>query len=290
MHRADPSRILRFDDGYYVYYVRYEFADRPWSEIHRRAYQTDWLTQIWLAKSLDGVVWREVGDVFPPEPGSWCSRGRHAPHVLAHDGQYYLLFVAYGETSEWERHIGVAVSDAPTGPFRLTAQEPVLSPTGRRGEFDSMVVEDPCVIRRDGRYWLYYKGRDLRDIDNIDHGIGSRIGVAFADHPAGPYERYEANPVARSHTTCVWPHREGVAMITDEPPIDPDQFRVLYSADGLVFGEVSKVGQYITDAGVYSEAQPDGFGMGVEWGLGLQVHPPGRQFLVRFSCDLKVRD
>ncbi len=286
VRRHDPSNILLIGGRYHVYYTRHELPDMPYGEMWRRAFLEPWVSQIWLATSEDGFTWEEQGDVFPPQEGAWCTLGRHAPHMVPHQGRYYLYFTAHGGgAEELERHIGVAVAEQPSGPFKLTPGPALLSPTRKPGDFDGWLIDDPCVIRRDGRFWLYYKGRPL---DSTSAWEDSRVGVAFADHPGGPYRRCSLGPLADAHTGCVWPHREGVAMLADNPP--PERFRLRYAADGLHFEEAGPVGQNIRDNGVYCpQALEDvDYGHGISWGLGLQRDEKERQYLVRFDCDLEV--
>lgn len=48
--------------------------------------------------------------------------------------------------------------------------------------------EGPAVVRRDGRYYLYYSA-------NYFAGKEYSVGVAVADHPLGPYAKQENNPI-----------------------------------------------------------------------------------------------
>lgn len=283
--RHDPSNILFIDGRYHVYYTRYELPNMPYGEMWRAAFLREWVSQIWLATSADGITWEEQGDVFPPQAGIWCSMGRHAPHMIPHEGRYYLLFTARGRSDEMERHIGVATADRPEGPFTVAPGPPLLSPTRRVGDFDGWLIDDPCVIRRETRFWLYYKGRPL---DSTSAWEDSRVGAAFADQPDGPYRRPELGALADAHTGCVWPHRGGVAMIADNPP--PERFCLRYAPDGLSFAEAGPVGQNIRDCGVYCPEALEGatYGSGVTWGLALQRDENGRQYLVRFDCDLSA--
>ncbi|MFW5803534.1 MAG: family 43 glycosylhydrolase [Verrucomicrobiota bacterium] len=283
--RHDPSNIVLIDGVYHVYYTRYELETMPYREMRLRAMLEPWFTEIWLATSDDGIHWQEQGSVFPPCEGAWCSRGRHAPHIVPGDGCYYLFFTAMGGEDDMCRHLGLAVADAPEGPFRLMDGPPLLSPTRRSGDFDGWLLDDSCVIRRNNQYWLYYKGRPL---DSTNGWTSSRIGVAFADHPEGPYRRSGKGALADAHTACVWPHREGVALLADNPP--PDNFCVRYASDGLHFKQGGMIDQNIRDNGVFCpEALEDtAYGQGVSWGLALQRDEQKRQYLVRFDCNLNV--
>jgi hypothetical protein len=112
--------------------------------------------------------------------------------VAAHtDGKYYMLFSRWPrETGHdgWVTHseIACAVSDYPTGPFCFV--ETVLP---RRGNtWDADVTHNPTVIKHECKYYLYYTGNYGNGTywDNRNH---QRIGVAVAEHPAGPWQRFD---------------------------------------------------------------------------------------------------
>lgn len=53
---------------------------------------------------------------------------------------------------------------------------------------DWPVTEGPTVIKRDGKYWMFYSANDFRNIDYA-------IGLAISDHPLGPWKKVESNPL-----------------------------------------------------------------------------------------------
>ena len=66
------------------------------------------------------------------------------------------------------------------------AGNPILEATP--GEWDSINVVNPCVVYKDGKYWLFYQG---------DTGVPNTeaIGVAYATSPEGPYTKSASNPI-----------------------------------------------------------------------------------------------
>ena len=54
------------------------------------------------------------------------------------------------------------------------------------------IAEGPFVIKHKGKYYLTYSCNDYRSQDYA-------VGFAVADHPTGPYKRYEGNPVLHRH-------------------------------------------------------------------------------------------
>jgi hypothetical protein len=178
------------------------------------------------------------------------------------------------------RHIGLAIADSPNGPWKRLP-EPILSP-GKEGEWDSYLVDDAHVIVRKGRFWLYYKGGDIRVTADT-----TQWGLAIGDSPAGPFVRVKNNPLIGGHTVCIWPHREGVAALIDNA--GPEKYTVQWSADGVHFKRAAKLKHVHTGCGPYD---PDAFtntkqGRGITWGVA-QDRQEGKMCIVRFDVDLEV--
>ena len=124
------------------------------------------------------------------------------------------------------------------------------------------------------------------------------IGLAVAERPTGPFQRWNGNPLLCGHTGCVWPHREGVALIADEKP--PNR-AVYYSPDGYRFEKAADIDVRISDPGVFSADAFDdsGYGKGAGWGLS-QLYDDNKRFtnqlgrrqsssyVVRWDCDMRV--
>jgi hypothetical protein len=92
---------------------------------------------------FEGVIYRKTQDPRNPD-------GAHAlwaPDVCrGNDGKYYLYFPAKDHDGVF--HIGVAVSDCPTGPFR--AEENYME--------NSMSIDPAILADDDGRYYMYNGG------------------------------------------------------------------------------------------------------------------------------------
>jgi predicted GH43/DUF377 family glycosyl hydrolase len=118
-----------------------------------------------------------------------------------HDGKYHLFY------SRWPRKFGMnawvthseiahAVSDSPFGPFEF--KQIALSFRGKE-YWDGMVTHNPTIHYFNDKYHLYYMGNtgDGKLIDNglnWTHRNNQRIGVAIADDPNGPWQRFN-NPL-----------------------------------------------------------------------------------------------
>ena len=108
------------------------------------------------------------------------------------DGVCHLLFSCWPKSrgfQAWVTHseIGHATADHPLGPYRF--RDIVVAGRGGGG-WDADVIHNPNMIRHEGRYYLYYNGNKGSG-DWWEHRNNQRVGVAVADHPAGPWERFD---------------------------------------------------------------------------------------------------
>lgn len=255
--RRDPSDVIKVGDLYYVWYSK-----GPDS--------TGYTATVWYATSEDGVDWTEKGQaVAKGKAGSWEAGGVFTPNILVAEGKYWLFYT--GVSQEYTRpfnpdsKIGMAVSDSPDGPWERIGSGPVLVNSDDSSDFDSHLVDDACLIVRDGKYWLYYKGRQLGKSP-----AQTKMGVAIADRPQGPYVKHEANPVIQgNHEVVVWPQGEGVAAMIGTTGPKEITNSVLYSEDGIHFSKLHDVVEGPWAAGAY---RPEAFtesGKGdlPEWGV-----------------------
>ncbi len=116
----------------------------------------------------------------------WCGTMTHHE-----DGLYYLLF------SRWPKReghhawvicseVGYAVSKSPLGPFEY--KDIVLRGSGENN-WDADCVHNPTIIKFENKYYLYYMGNGGNG-EYWNHRNNQRVGVAVADHPAGPWKRF----------------------------------------------------------------------------------------------------
>ncbi|TWU54690.1 Glycosyl hydrolases family 43 [Rubripirellula tenax] len=113
------------------------------------------------------------------------------------DGKCHLLYSRWPRElghNAWVTHseIAHAVSDHPLGPYRHVD---VALPARGAQFWDGMCTHNPTVHAFDGKYYLYYMGNfgdgNATQKLNPIHRNHQRIGVAVADHPAGPWRRFD---------------------------------------------------------------------------------------------------
>jgi len=278
--RRDPSPVIRIGDLYYAWYSRTETSPDGYS------------ATLWWATSPDGHAWYERGEAVGRGPaGAFDEHAVFTPTILAAGGRYYLFYTAVpepftndnGGPAGTRTAIGLAVADQPAGPWTRQGTDPVLRPSDDPGAFDSHRVDDTCLIARRGQFWMYYKGRQMQRTPGQ-----TRMGLALADVPEGPYVKHEGNPVLDSgHEVCVWPHGCGVGCLV--APTGPQGSTLQYSEDGLHFAPCAAVDPPRAPGPFRADAFVDGAGPGITWGL-CQDTATSRPYLRRFDADLRPEE
>jgi hypothetical protein len=133
----------------------------------------------------------------PRGSGYWDATTCHNPLIKRVGDKYYLFYMGNSNGKTNTKRIGLAVADSLYGPW--TRKDTPLLEAGSIGEWDDHCTTNPAFVKNiDGRYYLYYKGWNTHDYENYtDPAIrGNRkYGLAIADFPEGPYQRYQGNPV-----------------------------------------------------------------------------------------------
>lgn len=242
--RRDPSDVIKVDDVYYVWYSK-------------GAISPGYDATVWYATSHDGHNWTEMGMALAKGvPGSWEGGSVFTPNILVADGKYWLFYTgvsrAYKKPYNPDSKIGIAVSDSPNGPWERLPDNPVLKNSDDPEDFDSHLVDDACLIVRDGTYWLYYKGRQLGKSP-----AQTQMGLAIAETPEGPYVKHEANPVIPgNHEVLVWPQGKGVAAIIGTTGPKNITNTIQYADDGILFSKTYDVEDGPRAGGAY---RPEAF-------------------------------
>lgn len=141
---ADPN-IAVFGDHYYIYATTDGFPGWGGNVFY-----------VW--KSPDLVSWTRSAEPFLTLNGTsgnvpWATGNAWAPTIIEKDSKYYFYFS--GNNPEYDRKtIGVAVADAPEGPFTAQAKAMILNEgnvtTGQA--IDPAVFEDPTT----GKYYIFW--------------------------------------------------------------------------------------------------------------------------------------
>jgi predicted GH43/DUF377 family glycosyl hydrolase len=263
--RRDPSDIIKVDDLYYVWYSKGKISP-------------GYDATVWYATSLNGKEWTEQGMALAKgEPGSWEGESVFTPNILVAEGRYWLFYTGVSRKFQQpynpDSKIGIAVSDSPDGPWERLPTNPALTNSDNPEDFDSHLIDDACLIVKDGKYWFYYKGRQLGKSPGQ-----TKMGVAIAEHPQGPYVKHEGNPVIPgNHEVLVWPQGKGVAAMIGTTGPHYITNTIQYAEDGIHFTKTHDVKNSPVAGGVY---RPEAFtqsgkGEMPEWGV--KIGRPNRK-------------
>ncbi len=273
--RRDPSDIIKVGDLYYVWYSK-------------GAQTSGYDATVWYATSPDGHAWTERGEaVQRGAEGSWDEQSVFTPNILVAEGRYWLFYTAVPKPfinrgpEITKTAIGIAVADSADGPWEKLPENPILTVSQDPSEFDSLRVDDACLIVREGQYWLYYKGRQWERSP-----AQTKMGLAIAEKPRGPYRKYANNPVIPgNHEVLVWPQSKGVAALIGTTGPKELTRTIQYAEDGVHFSKTHDVRKVPTAAGAY---RPEAFtqsgqGERIQWGVHIGTARGALPFLERFD-------
>jgi hypothetical protein len=127
-----------------------------------------------------------------PDYYIWCGT-----MVRGDDGKCHLFYSRWPHKlgfKAWVTHSEVAhaVGDTPLGPF---THKDVALPARGTNFWDGSCTHNPTVIRHRDKFYLYYMGNYgdgvVLEPLNWIHRNNQRIGVAVADSPDGPWQRFD---------------------------------------------------------------------------------------------------
>jgi len=167
-----------------------------------------------------------------PEYNIWCGS-----EIKGDDGKYHLFYSRWPRKlghQAWASHseIAHAVSDSPFGPW---THHDVALPARGTNYWDGSCTHNPTILRIGKKYYLYYMGNYGNGVVtgslNWTHRNHQRIGVAVADSPFGPWQRFD-KPVLDTSSDTNAPD----ALVVTNPSITerPDGgVLMIYKAVGL---------------------------------------------------------
>ena len=195
MYSADPSARV-FGDTLWVYPSHDKDDARSFSMEDYHVYST-----------TDMKTWKDHGVIFNPiKQTTWAKSAAWAPDCVYRNGKYYLYYPTD------KRHIGVAVSDKPYGPFHDPLGRPLLS-IDSPGVICDRDFIDPCVfIDDDGQAYLFVGqntvccvklNEDMISYDGKVHiiegvkdffeavWVHKRNGIYYLSYSDGPFHGHE---------------------------------------------------------------------------------------------------
>lgn len=202
------------------------FGSRVW------VYPTTHSDRFYAFSSANLTHWRRHGPVLRFDEVEWLEEDdpdghfAWAPAALERGGRYYFYY-SVGPQHETPSRIGVAVGDAPQGPFEDIG-EPLLVDGNGFEAIDPMVFADPAS----GRHYLYAGGSDgatLRVFEMDEDLVSFRREVPVETPPrftegAFMHERDGVYYLSYSHGR--WRHSDySVHYATADSPTGPWEYR-----------------------------------------------------------------
>jgi len=136
---ADPN-IAVFGDTFYLYPTTDGFDG--WSG-----------TQFHAFSSKDLVHWTDHGVILDLGPDvTWADNSAWAPTIAERNGKYYFYFSGGMATGDTGKHLGVAVSDSPAGPFTDALGAPLVA----AGTYGGQMIDSAVFTDDDGQSYLYW--------------------------------------------------------------------------------------------------------------------------------------
>ncbi len=285
--RRDPSDVIKLGGKYYVFYSKVT-NDKP-------IYPSGYAADVWYAKSEDeGHSWTEMGEaVRRGEFGAWDWHGVFTPNVIQDpSGDLWVYYTGVGSTfdnkgndyNRWNRTaIGVCKvrlddDGVITSNERVSKDKPVLLPSEpETANFDSFRVDDAVLVFRENQYWMYFKGRAYERTPGQ-----TKMGVAVADHPAGPWTKMNDGQDIQpeGHEVMAWPENGGIVSVVSNVGRG-----IYFAQDGLQMtkttiqmeGRINAPGAYRPDLVNHGSKEE------VTWGISM-AHT-GHPYLMRWSLE-----
>ncbi|WFE27721.1 family 43 glycosylhydrolase [Solwaraspora sp. WMMD791] len=165
---ADPN-IAVFGDRFYLYATTDGFAG--WSG-----------TKFSVFSSADLVNWTDHGVILDLETDiSWADNSAWAPTIAERDGKWYFYFSGGKATGDTGKHLGVAVADSPTGPFRDALGEPLVP----AGTYPGQMIDPAVFTDDDGRSYLYWGNGYAYQVELNDDMVSFDPAQVTSHRPAG---------------------------------------------------------------------------------------------------------
>lgn len=156
---ADPEGVV-FDDKYWIYPT---FSTNYDEQLHFDAFSSE-----------DLVHWTKHEHILDAERVKWARRAMWAPAAVEKDGKYYLFFAANDVHEGEVGGIGVAVADAPEGPFEDYLGQPLINDIVNGAQpIDQFIFCDT-----DGAYYMYYGGWGHCNVCKLSEDFKSIVPMA----------------------------------------------------------------------------------------------------------------
>jgi len=166
-YTIDTPEVVRVQGTFFLYYYGSDSAEAEGACLG-------------LATSTDGIAWQKYGAnpvLCPGPPGSWDERWLESPAVVQDErsGAWMMYYAALD--AGWRARIGLATSQDGTN-WNKHPDNPVLD-VGAPDSWEDAWVAVPAVVRRNGRFRMWYSGVSAEDLGD-GRADSPRVGEATA--------------------------------------------------------------------------------------------------------------
>jgi hypothetical protein len=269
----DPSNMIYYQGSYYMWCTHHIITeDQPYDHFMH--------TRIDMYTSTDGIHWQYRGVALDQgKKGELDEKGALTAYVVPFEDKYYLFYSAipgsFDDAQRSKRGISAAVANSPDGPWQKTQKKILWA--GADGEWDELLNGDANIIRKDGQWWFYFKGKKYGASP-----LETQLGLAISDSLLGPYRKHEANPLMLAHAFSAWKDRNGIALVGGRN----SEQNVFWSADGIHFSRGGPFENKSTGFYCPGNFMDGDNNTGVSWGVDVTRTNP--RIIFRFDCDMKV--
>ena len=162
--------------------------------------------------------------IFPPGNNEFDCTACMNPFLIR-QGEEYFMFYAGGDKSGGRR---ICLAVAPIDDITSWKRLGPLFDVGKPGTFDSQWCVLPCVHFMDGKWHLYYSGRD-----DSSQGLQSFWGIGLAtSDDLRHWSKYSDEPVLRGDGFVQWSRNKGIAgggRILEIEDNDAPLYRMYYT-------------------------------------------------------------
>ena len=290
--RRDPSDVIKVGDKHYVWYTK--LHSKLENGQRTPIYPEGYYGTIWYATSTDnGYTWKEEGMAIDKgKDGELDSFGILTPNIIKEGSKYFLYYTAVQngfdnkpDTRRNETTIVMAESDSPDGPW-IKKPSPMISPGRGFAKFDSFRVDDACLVKHEGKFLLYFKGRQWRFTPR-----DTKMGVAIADTPRGPFRKLNNGDFIQDsgHECLIWNFDGKIYSLASNTGPNPNS--LWQSQNGLKLDLITKGLKKLPHApGLY---RPELTGLAIpkthkKWGIAMKGYG-GDPCLIRYEMEVKEK-
>lgn len=224
-YSADPSARV-FRDTLYIY-PSHDPDEAQWWDME----------DYYVYSTTDMRTFKDEGVVFEPlKQTTWAKRYAWAPDCVEKDGKYYLYFPTDQD------HIGVAVGDSPTGPFKDPLGKPLISRTSPGVVAPRDFIDPAAFIDDDGTPYLLVGQNALNIIKLNDNMISYKGQPLILDNETQLPYFFEAVWMHKYRGKYYLSYSTGPNIKGKEPQIAyaiADNITGPYNYKGVILGQVS---------------------------------------------------